>query len=745
MEFPRDSLSRNGSRGPLRPQIDVITVVRSATEVTQRSLASLLQLRSPGTRVIVVNDGGDAACSAWLRRVSELSADVIVVERDVSLGYTRALNAGLKLAAAEYIVVVRSNVTVAAGWLAGLVRCARSSPAIGIVAPLSNAAAPEAALAGEAAVLGSRSVAQVAALVTEASQRAYPRADVVDGACLLISEALLGELREFDEATFPLGVGVVRDFCLRAHQAAFEVAIADDVYVLTSDGPDEWDEGSASLADAAEQALERKHGHGVASSVAVAVADSPPLRAVRQALRTALSMPALPESAAQALRLRVLFLLPSKGGTAGNHAVIQDALAMTRLGATCRIAAVSDDLGDVRKDYRDVRGIEAILLRVEPERLVDVSRDYDVVVATHHSCVESLARVHKALPSVLPAYDVQDYEPLHFDLGSLSWKRAFDSYRRVPAAILFARSRWVMDQVSEQHGVRLSKLAVGIDHDLYYPRSSDHPGAIKVVAMVRPQSPRRGAARTMRVLSETARRFPDVEIHVFGCSSDRPAFQQLVRDFQFTCHGMLTRSEMGGLLRACDVFLDLSDYHAVGRLGLEAMASGCVAVVPRAGGTVEYAKDGENALVVDSNDEPACVRRLAGLLETPDEISRLRQAGLRTAQAYRASDAALSMLQVLAQGVSARRLERSGAPRSVTPHKARAVDTGYIGLFRAFQNPNVQRSVEKLRLDGWPSAERRLALLRKKSRKLARDPNAFFADSQSAVVRGIGSLLKRRG
>jgi glycosyltransferase involved in cell wall biosynthesis len=727
-------------------ELDVVTVVRSATETTRRSLSSVLQFRSRGARVIVVNDGGGTACSAWLRGLAQLNADLIVVERELSLGYTRALNAGLKLTRAQYVVVVRSNVTVAAGWLDGLLRCAHSSPAIGIVAPLSNAAAPEAALAGEAAVLGSRPVAQVAALVTGASHRAYPRAQVVDDACLLISEALLGELGQFDEATFPLGVGVVRDLCLRANRAAFDIAIADDVYVLSNEAPDEWQEDGASLARAAEQALERKHGLGVTSSVGVAVGDSAPVRAVRQALRTALSMPVLPESATQALRLRVLFLLPIKGGTAGNHAVIQDALAMTRLGATCRIAALSDDLADVRKDYRDVRGIEAILLRVETERLIDVARDYDVVVATHHSCVEPLARVHAALPGILPAYDVQDYEPLHFELGSLSWKRACDSYRRVPAAILFARSRWVMDQVSEQHGVRLSKLALGIDHDLYYPRSQQNVGAVKVVAMVRPQSPRRGAARTMRVLCELARRFPRAEFHVFGCSSDRPAFQQLERGFEFTCHGMLTRSEMGALLRNCDVFLDLSDYHAVGRLGLEAMASGCVAVVPRTGGTVEYAKDRENALVVDSNDEPACVRRVAALLEDRDEISRLRAAGMKTAQAYRADDAALSLLEVLAQGVAARRLVSSAAPRLVAAApKARPAEASYIGLFRAFQNPKVQRSVEKLRLDGWPSAERRLSSLRKKSRKLARDPDAFFADSQSTVVRGIGTLLKRRG
>jgi glycosyltransferase involved in cell wall biosynthesis len=726
------------------PTIDIVVVVQGASATTQRCLASVLHHRSRGARVIIVNDGGGVACSAWLRQVSELETDVTILERELSIGYTRALNAGLKLCTTDYIVVLRENVSVAAGWLEGLVRCAGSSRAIGIVAPLSNTAAPEAAFADEGAARGSRPLVQMAALVTEASQRVYPRTHVVDGACLLVSAALLGELGQFDEATFPLGVGVVHDFCLRANNAAYEVAIADDVYVFSEELPADSEGEGAVLAKAARQSLERKHRQGVASSVGSAVADTAPVRTAKQAI-TPLSMPGLPETAGDAPRLRILFLLPSKGGTGGNHAVVQDALAMTRLGAVCRIASLSGDLADVRKDYRDAPHLEKLLLHVEASRLLDVAREYEVVVATHHSCVESLARVHRAFPEIVPVYDVEDYEPLHFELGSLSWKRAFDSYCRVPAAVLFARSRWVIDQVSEQHGVSLSKVPLGIDHGLYFPGSGRAESVVKVVAMVRPQSPRRGAARTMRVLSETARRFPNAEFHVFGCNPDRPAFQELVRDFSFTCHGMLLRSEMGALLRNCDVFLDLSDYHAVGRLGLEAMASGCVAIVPRAGGAVEYAKDGENALVVDSNDELGCVRRLASLLENPAEIRRLRLAALAAARRYDANDAALSLLQLLTQGVAARKLELSRAPQLAEPaSKLFAAGGDYVALFRAFQNPQVQRSVEKLRLERWPSAERRLAKLRRKSRKLARDPDAFFADSQSSVVRGLGTLLKRR-
>jgi glycosyltransferase involved in cell wall biosynthesis len=51
----------------------------------------------------------------------------------------------------------------------------------------------------------------------------------------------------------------------------------------------------------------------------------------------------------------------------------------------------------------------------------------------------------------------------------------------------------------------------------------------------------------------------------------------------------LSRSEVAALLRNSDIFLDLSDFQAFGRTAIEAMASGCIPVVPNKGGTDEFA------------------------------------------------------------------------------------------------------------------------------------------------------------
>ncbi len=723
---------------------DVVMVVTAQSDAALRSLERVAQHRTPTTRIIVVNNGGGPLCAKWLSSTAMQAGRMEVIERELNLGYTRAVNAGLRRCTAEHIVVVGSSVTVSAGWLEGLRSCAESSRTVGLVGPLSDSPLSGAPLSVESAELAARGVDEIVAVVRAATQRAYPKVPCLDGACILLTRATHHELGDLDEATFPLGAGAFEDYCLRAGQAGLDVLLADDVFVSVAAPATETPDERVRLEGFAAQALERKHG----PAVPVGVAELAPIRAVRAAIREKLQMAELPASSSDARKLRVLWLLPSKGGSGGNHAAVQDAIWMTRLGAQTRLVGLTCDLADVRKDYRDAPALDSLLLSIKPDELLAVATEYDVVVATHHSCVAALEHIARDAPQVLPVYDNQDYEPLYFEQASLSWKRAVASYRRVPEATLLARSKWLADQVSGQHGVTVSRLRVGVDPELYFPSNGGERRVTRIVAMVRPQSPRRGAARTMRVLSRIARRFPAVEVHVFGCSQDGPAFQALTRDFPFTCHGMLTRSEMGALLRKCDIFLDLSDHHAVGRLGLEAMASGCVVVVPRTGGTVEYAEDGENALVVDSTDEDACEQRVAALLGSAGDRARLRAAGIATARALPADAAALEALQLLARAVAARRLLPLSRRSSHTTLQAEArpqpfkKEVGYRRLLRALQSDRLQRAVSQ-QLKAWPSAERRVAVLTRKGRKLARDPEAFFADSSLPVMRGLGALLRR--
>ncbi|WP_350475856.1 glycosyltransferase [Microcella sp.] len=112
----------------------------------------------------------------------------------------------------------------------------------------------------------------------------------------------------------------------------------------------------------------------------------------------------------------------------------------------------------------------------------------------------------------------------------------------------------------------------------------------------------------------------------------------------------MRREEVAALLRASHFFLDLSDYQAFGRTAVEAMASGCVPVVPALGGARETIEDGISGIVVDTFDEASIEKASELALRVDSEVlahwcmsavncaavMSLRRAALRTVATFTA-------------------------------------------------------------------------------------------------------------
>jgi glycosyltransferase involved in cell wall biosynthesis len=171
--------------------------------------------------------------------------------------------------------------------------------------------------------------------------------------------------------------------------------------------------------------------------------------------------------------------------------------------------------------------------------------------------------------------------------------------------------------------------------------------------MIRPRTVRRRAAATVRVLERLLDELGD-QIHVstFGCS-DEELEQLLGRPARFDHHGVLRRDGVADLLQRSQLFLDLSAYQAFGRSGIEAMACGCVPVLPSLGGAREYAVNGRNALLLDVRSDDAVVEAVERLLDDRDVLEALRREGLRTAERFSIERAALSIYALFAQALIA--------------------------------------------------------------------------------------------
>lgn len=652
-------------------RVDVVVTVHDALEDVERCLAALRRCTDGyDVRVLVVDDGSGPKTSERLHQHAADWAAITVLRHEKNLGYTRSVNAGLAASTAPWVVLLNSDTIVTSGWLVRLVRCAQSDPTIGLVGPLSNAASWQSVPDvknehGDFAVnalppgLDEDAMARVVATAWNGS---YPRLPVLNGFCLLLKREVIDKIGVMDVGHFPRGYGEENDYAFRAADAGFSLAVASDAFVYHAKSRSFGHAARIELARSGKKALTQKHGAPRLALTNDAVLGSSALRDARAAVVEALRLRAAREL--DPFSLRILFLLPIYGVSGGASSVIREAAELVGLGAFVRVAVPGERLGELGAAYADVPGIRELLIGPSLESLLELGKGFDAVVATVYYTMEWVTRMVAANPSTLPAYYVQDYEPFFFEEGADEARAAHASYRRDDRALLFAKSDWLVRTVHERHGARVSKVSPGLDSATFYPGPHRPAASVRVVAMIRPQTPRRGAARTMRVLTELARRLGGgLDVHVFGCPPSDPRFKSLAGDFPLTAHGLLRRPEVAELLRSSDVFLDLSDYQAFGRTSLEAMSCGCVPVVPLAGGGDEFARDRVNALVVDTRDESTCVERVEALLRSRELLEPMRRAALATASQFSLRSAALSELHVIADATRAWRVANRPAVR----------------------------------------------------------------------------------
>jgi hypothetical protein len=328
--------------------------------------------------------------------------------------------------------------------------------------------------------------------------------------------------------------------------------------------------------------------------------------------------------------------------------VVQECLALGRLGLKTAVAVDRPNVAAFTANYPELTAGDGALRVFEGvDDLVALGSEFDILVATiNHSAFDLAAARRRA--SFQPAYYVQDYEPLFYPPGSPAWDKARGSYTAMADAVLFAKTRWIVDMVYENHGASVSKVEPSLDHAVFYPALRRSKPALTVTAMLRPNTPRRAPLRTLRILHAIHRRYgAEVRLQVFGAEPSELNALGLELPEDAVNFGALRRTQVPPLLRDTDLFLDLSDYQAFGRTALEAMACGAVAIVPLLGGAGEFARDGRNSFVVDTRSDEAILEAAHRFVTLEDRTrDAMVLSALDTAAGYSVHRAALSQLKL---------------------------------------------------------------------------------------------------
>ncbi len=640
---------------------DVVVPIYNGLTYVRDCIESILRWSGQTEyRLILIDDGSDAYTRKYLESVVSDWPHLALQRNDDNLGFVKSSNLGIAMGDAPYVVLVNSDVVVTPEWLQRLLECAESDPRIGSVNPLTNHASQiNVPMAPGANFLGMDRV------VRDNSERSFP--DVVTGVgfCLLLRRTALAEVGLFDEV-YGRGYCEESDLCMRLTTAGWRTVVADHVYVYHKGGgtfldrgeryqrnreifdsrwkgeyerqfkvflmqnplapvrslfrtpqrwepmPMVWETGRAML-----RALTDRNWVELAKEAARGT-----LRAVRN--RRPIGTPEGVASVTRPGRLRVTYVLRDIVVAGGVLSVIQLVNELILLGVEARIVATFED----PVIYRWTRLYTRPIIFRSSQELIEKFPETDIAVATLWATapwVEEVRRTGRAKQTV---YFIQDYEPWFFaETEKRSRARVLNTYSMIQDRIV--KSDWLKGML-ERDGFAAHKILLGMDLCRFYPRDVPH-GRLTVMAMARPQTARRGFMPTVEALTLVKQAMPTVEIILFGAKG--LAGENI--PFKFRDAGVVSNHDhLASLYSEADIFLDGSDFQGFGRCGLEAMACGTACVLTGAGGVTEYARDGDNALVVPPKNPDAFARAVLQLLRDSALRRQLINGGLKTVTAY---------------------------------------------------------------------------------------------------------------
>jgi GT2 family glycosyltransferase/polysaccharide pyruvyl transferase WcaK-like protein len=276
------------------PTLDVIICVHNALGDVQRCLNSLLNYTTIPYKLHLINDGSDAATSMYLSEFASKYGSVLLTN-DSQVGYTKAANTGLRNSCGEFVLLLNSDTIVSSRWLEKLLECACIDDKIGIVGPLSNAAAYQSVPFTKNekhqwvtnTLPAGLSPALADAIVERLSRREFPRVPFLNGFCLLLKREVISKIGYFDEEAFPLGYGEEIDFCLRAGKAGLELAVADHAYVFHVKSASYGHGRRRTLSLLARAQLDAKHGAATLSAARTSLNGNECLASIRRHIAAA--------------------------------------------------------------------------------------------------------------------------------------------------------------------------------------------------------------------------------------------------------------------------------------------------------------------------------------------------------------------------------------------------------------------------------------------------------------------------
>jgi len=327
------------------------------------------------------------------------------------------------------------------------------------------------------------------------------------------------------------------------------------------------------------------------------------------------------------------------------NAVLQEAEAMLKMGVDVHLLSYSEHREIFERVYPAPN--LPVIYSSSAQSLEGLADMYDAIVATVNDKVAHLQSLDPARHKLTRGYYIQDFEPGFFAVYPEEEKKVRASY--FPGLVCFTKIERNRSEIKAL-GVECLLVAPSVNLDLFCPRRRHlaHSERLRIVGLIRQMTPGQAPQLTIELLQRLQLEYGvQVEILLFGCAPDDPAFLALPHQFPYVNYGELTRPQLAGVLNEADIFVDFSASQSIGLTALEAMACGAAVIVPGNGGAGSFVTNEENGLIADTASPQECYAALTRLVMDTGLRQRIQRRAQADACRFTPEQAAYHLLTAL--------------------------------------------------------------------------------------------------
>jgi GT2 family glycosyltransferase len=220
--------------------LSIVVPVYNAEKVLAELLVSIGRQTDSDFELILVNDGSDAPATQLINKCRH--SDVIVIENDINIGYTRTVNKGVAVAQGELIVVLNSDTVLPTSFVKDIKQFSTDHPYIDAFGPISNAASwqsvpeivdPDTGRLAVNALPEGWGVDEVSTYIKAVKIGSkYIPVNLLNGFCYVVRKNVYREAGMLDHDKFPRGYGEEDDFFIRLNLSGKLIAIVPNIYVF---------------------------------------------------------------------------------------------------------------------------------------------------------------------------------------------------------------------------------------------------------------------------------------------------------------------------------------------------------------------------------------------------------------------------------------------------------------------------------------------------------------------------------